>query len=365
MNTATAGRGVQETITAENPLGPAPTSSRRWRIAAAVLLASLLGGTALAQTDRLPNVVALPAKDISLVANPAVTNGWLIRFSTTTWNAGSGPLELVAGEVESDSQRRRVYQRIYRTDGTWLDRFAGSFVYHPAHNHFHFERYAWYILQPLNAPGASQRQGSKTTFCIMDTNRIDSQRPGSPGSAYYASCGNAVQGMSIGWGDTYGSHLAGQSVDFTGEPDGLYQLKISADPKAVLRETTRSDNISCVLLSVRKPNLTVLDQSGDCTAVRSITPNSARTGTQVNVIITGYEFHPGIAVSFEGGSGPRPVASNVALIEDTAGLDKLSATVTVPFALLLGSKPVWNLRVGEAGLLPQAFKVTSAFTATP
>jgi len=358
MNPATAGRGVRETGRARATAGPAQRSLPGWRSVLAALLATLLAGAALAQTDRLPNLVALPAHDIALVPIPETTDGWRIRFSTTTWNAGIGPLELVAGEVESDSLRRRVYQRIRRADGTWFDEFAGSFVYHPAHNHFHFERYAWYILQPINAPGASLRKGSKTTFCIMDTDHIDSQMPGSPASAYYSTCGNAIQGMSVGWGDTYGYYLTGQWVNFTGQPDGLYQLKISVDSKGVLRETTRDDNISCVLISISKPNLSVLDQSGECTAVRSITPNSARSGTQVNVIIIGYEFDPGIAVSFEGGNGPKPVASNVALIEDTAGLDKLSATVTVPYALFLGSKPVWNLRVGEAGVLPQAFTVT-------
>ncbi|HKY89420.1 MAG TPA: lysyl oxidase family protein, partial [Nevskiaceae bacterium] len=193
-------------------------------IAFALAAAGLFAGPASAQTAKVPNLVALPAKDISLQPSPTVENGWLIRFTTVSWNKGTGPLELVAGDIDTDAQKRKVNQRIYNTDGTHTDVFAGSFVWHPAHNHFHFERYATYTLQPINAPGGSMRQGAKTTFCVMDTDHINSGLAGSPSSAYYATCGNAVQGMSVGWGDTYGSHLAGQSLDFTGQPDGLYQL---------------------------------------------------------------------------------------------------------------------------------------------
>ena len=35
----------------------------------------------------------------------------------------------------------------------------------------HFNDYALYTLQPVNAPGGSLRTGAKTTFCVMDTSR--------------------------------------------------------------------------------------------------------------------------------------------------------------------------------------------------
>lgn len=321
-------------------------------------IALSLPGNSLAQTDRLPNLVAKPAADIQLVRNFAITDGWTLRFSTTSWNSGTGPLELVAGEIETGNTRRKVYQRVYLSDGSSFQHYAGSFVYHPEHNHFHFERYATYTLQPVNSPGASQRSGAKTTFCVMDTDKVNGSLPGAPISAVYASCGNAIQGMSVGWGDTYGSHLAGQELDFTGNPDGTYQLRIDVDPNTVLLETTRSDNGSCVLIDIARPNVTVLDSSGACGVALSITPNSARANSQVAVTISGYGFKPGMAVSFENGNGPRPVASNVALIEDTATVDRMTATVTVPYKKNLGRDPVWDLRVGTAGVLPDAFTVT-------
>ena len=158
-------------------------------------------------------------------------------FSATTWNNGDGPLVLVAGETDPDALRnRKVYQRVFLSDGTFHDRVAGDFVWHPSHNHFHFEDYAVYTLQPFNAPGASARTSAKTSFCVMDTTAVDTTLPRAPNKPVYATCGNAMQGMSVGWGDTYTNQLPGQSIDLTGLPDGDYKLVIEADPKKRLLE---------------------------------------------------------------------------------------------------------------------------------
>ena len=188
----------------------------------------------------------------------------------------------------------------------------------------HFDDYALYTLQPVNAPGASLRTGSKTTFCVMDTTKINGSLAGAPVNAVYATCGNQIQGMSVGWGDTYGAHLAGQEIDFTDNPDGMYQLKIEIDPNKVMIESNKNDNLSCALISIKKPStVTVLDNSGSCSTVTSVSPSSATTGTTVQVTISGYGFTQGMSISFEGGNGPRPVASNVQLATDTDGLDTL------------------------------------------
>jgi hypothetical protein len=305
-------------------------------------------------TSRTPNLKPLPASGIALVRD--ITGNSLLRFATTSWNNGAGPLELVAGEVEA-GDKQKVYQRVYLSDGTSFLNYAGSFTYHPAHDHIHFDDYALYTLQPVNAPGGSLRTGSKTTFCVMDTTKVDTSLPGAPPQAVYTTCGRVIQGMSVGWGDTYGAHLEGQDVDFTGNPDGIYQLKIEIDPKKHLIESDKNDNVSCVLLNIRNPfTVTVLDSNGSCAAVVSISPNSAVMGTTVQVTITGYGFTPGMTIGFEGGNGPRPVASNVVLASDTESLDMITATVVVPVKKQTGKDPVWNLRVGDA-LMRDAFTV--------
>ena len=324
---------------------------------AACVVAIATSAMAQTVTDRPPNLKPLPASNVSLVAN--VSGMSTLRFSTTSWNSGTGPLQLEAGSVDTGSGKQQVFQRIFLSDGTTFLRLAGYFEWHQAHNHFHFDDYALYTLQPVNAPGGSLRIGSKTTFCVMDTTKINAGLPGAPTQAVYSTCGQFIQGMSVGWGDTYGSHLAGQEIDFTDNADGIYQLKIEIDPKKVIIESTETDNLSCVLLDIKKPStVTVLDSSGSCSTAVAITPSTAQAGTTVQVTITGYGFTDGMAVTFEGGNGQRPVASNVRLASDTSTLDMITATVTVPQKKHAGRNSVWDVRVGTGGVLPKAFTVT-------
>lgn len=334
--------------------------SPRWGTplrASALVATLLLAGNAVAQTSLPPNLIPLPAFNTSLITDAG--GRATLRFSTTTWNNGAGPLELAAGEVETGSGKLRVYQVVYQAGGGSTLSFAGAFEYHPQHEHMHFNDYALYTLQPVNAPGGSERIGAKTTFCVMDTTAISLGLPGAPSQPFYSRCGRDLQGMSVGWGDTYGAHLAGQEIDFTSNADGIYKLKIEVDPKKVLVESNENDNASCLLLSIKKPStVTVLDSSGLCSTVTSIAPNSARVGTSVQVTITGYEFVPGMAVSFDGGGGSRPVASNVQLVSDTATVDQITATVTVPYKKQSGKNQYWNVRVGNGGTLYRGFVVT-------
>lgn len=334
------------------------TLSRPTRALALAAGIASLAGPAGAQTAiaLTPNLKALPASSISLVTN---SSGALkLRFSTTSWNGGAGPLELVAGDIDTNG-KQRVWQRVYSSDGRSTLTLAGSFTYHADHDHIHFDDYATYSLQPVNAPGGSQRTGVKTTFCVMDTTAVNTSLPGAPQSAAYATCGRVMQGMSVGWGDTYGAHLSGQEIDFTNNADGVYALRIKIDPKELIQESNNGDNESCVLLSIRKPSTAlVLDSSGSCSSVVSISPSTAQVGTTVQVTVSGYGFTQGMGLTFEGGHGPRPVAGNVQLVSDTAGLDMITATVTVPFKKQPSRDPVWDVRVGSGGVLRNAFTVT-------
>ena len=314
------------------------------------------GAAAQTVVNLLPNLKPLPAANFSLVADSAGDS--TLRFSTTSWNKGAGPLILMAGSVDRNrnSGEQQVFQRYLLSNGSYVDHFAGWFTWHEGHNHFHFDGYALYTLQPVNAPGGYLRTGSKTTFCVMDTTKVDGALPGAPAQAVYSTCGAQIQGMSVGWGDTYGAHLEGQEIDFTDNADGMYQLKIEIDPNKHLLESNKSDNVSCVLLNIKKPNtVTVLDSSGSCSTVTSITPNSAAMGTTVRVTITGFGFSEGMSVIFEGGNGPRPTASNVQFASDGGSV---TAMVTVPNKKQPGKNPKWDVRIGAGGVLPDAFTVT-------
>ena len=307
-----------------------------------------------------PNITALPAFDISvglgLLGNPE------LRFAVTTANLGEGPLEFHGGETGSGKQN--VYQRVFLSDGAHYDRLVGSFVWHPLHNHIHVEGYAEYTLQRLGAPGGSQRTSEKTSFCVIDTDRIDHRLPGASKKAVYTTCESVVQGMSVGWGDTYGAHLPGQEIDLTDLADGDYALTITADPKGRLIEGNTADNTSCVLLRIGVSDLTldVLnaescdDPGGEPPAVvsvDSIDPNFASIGSVVAVTVRGSGFAPGMGLTFENGSGARVTASDVVVQNSTT----ITAIVTVRKKGGPAADYVWDVRVGS-GVLLDGFTVS-------
>jgi hypothetical protein len=250
-----------------------------------VLIPPANGGTplvppALAQTggptDLLPNLRPLPALSPSFDTCDGPDEGTRIpgtrcvRFGTQTANYGSGPLELRVhpGDPISNN-KQKVYQRVYRTDGSSYERIAGEFVFHPQHNHFHFEGYATYELQPVGAPGASKRIGSKTSFCILDTVAVT----GSAGLRTYMGCNDTFQGMSVGWSDIYDSRLWGQQLDVGGLPSGNYTLRIIIDPQNRLTESSSADNVSETTIFV--PDV----GGGTPTPTTSSTPTSTATPT--------------------------------------------------------------------------------------
>jgi hypothetical protein len=183
---------------------------------------------------------------------------------------------------------------------------------------------------------------------------MDLDLPGAPSTAVYSTCGNVKQGMSVGWGDTYGSYLAGQAIDVTGLPDGRYNLVIEVDPQKRLLEAADNDNVSCVLLDLGVSTSTVTVVDGGCgniappssLTVTGITPNVISVGT-TDVLITGTGFLQGtMNVSFANGSSQTPTASNVRITDDNT----LRATVTVKKGGS-SSDPVWDVRVGTAALV--------------
>ena len=210
-----------------------------------------------AGTPLLPNLKAQPASQLSI---QTIGTSRFLRFSTTTWNAGDGPVELNGGEIDQIAGKQRVQQRVYNSDGTFADYDAGTFQWHIAHAHIHFDDYALYTLQALNAPGGSTRTASKTTFCIIDTTKI-SRGATAPKHPVYTTCGQR-QGMSVGWGDTYTSNLAGQEMNIDGLPDGDYRLTIEADWKNHIIESNDGDNLSSVDIRIAGNAVTVLGGRG-------------------------------------------------------------------------------------------------------
>lgn len=186
-----------------------------------------------------------------------------LRFQTIVANFGSGPLELRL-RADQATGGRTVQQRVYRSDGTYADRPAGSYDIDPSHGHIHSaSAFATASLWTSDRDGhrvgsTPLRTSSKAAFCLQDVidyyGRTPAHYTGTASGTVRSSCypdtvspsGEVAQvnGISVGWGDIYNTSIPSQYLEISGIPDGYYLLRIEVDPRRQLREVTRKDNVS-------------------------------------------------------------------------------------------------------------------------
>ncbi|MDQ3328105.1 MAG: lysyl oxidase family protein [Chloroflexota bacterium] len=205
---------------------------------------------ASAAETEYPNLKTLPPTDLRF--DSAVIGGathQVLRFSNVVWNGGEGELDL-HGVSSFVSKTTKVYQRIYDTGGGYVSRNVGEFVFHPEHDHFHFEGFsdfelwtqagwdAW--LASGRTQGRPYKVSAKNTSCVMDTYMVQ-RLPDTPNNPAYGSvCGTTKQGLSVGWGDLYAYYLYGQWIDLGANrlANNTYVLRSVADPDNRLYESS-------------------------------------------------------------------------------------------------------------------------------
>jgi hypothetical protein len=186
----------------------------------------------------------------------------VIAFTTAVGNIGDGPL-LVEGRTISTpgGLRTQAYQIIRRRDGSECSRLAGEFIFHPAHFHWHFERFVGYELRQGSVDGALVAGGQKTTFCLVDIGLMRGFGVVAyPQQTRGNNCGpEGRQGISVGWKDIYLHNYADQYVDldrntpFGPVPQGGYILINHVDPDGLLWEKDTSNNLSSTGAGVVEP----------------------------------------------------------------------------------------------------------------
>lgn len=200
---------------------------------------------------RLPDLRTLPPEDLKIVKLSAAVRQ--LRLSNTIWNSGAGPLEL-AGELDQESRRTIVRQHIYTDSDKSYIHPVGEFVWHPTHDHWHFEDFTVYELWSLTPNGEREAlvsSSDKLSYCVIDTDPIDQRHPAFVPRRRYGGCGQRLQGLSAGWGDTYQSHLDGQSIDISQVADGIYALVSRTNPEEIVVEANPYNNSAVVYIEIK------------------------------------------------------------------------------------------------------------------
>ena len=169
----------------------------------------------------------------------------LMRVSTATANVGAGKLEL-----RGTAANPAVLQRIYNLNGTWSERLAGTFTFHPTHGHLHFDGWLQFHLRAVtagNGVGDIIAAGDKTSFAIIDLQPHNLSLPGAPQSSVYS--GGLTQGISVGWRDVYDKSLTDQWIDVTNVPPGTYWLESVVDPDNRVLESDETNNTTRIQIT--------------------------------------------------------------------------------------------------------------------
>lgn len=233
------------------------------RIIVAALAAAALAVTAMPSTaapadqEHLPDLQTLPPTDLKLQVNDDASVRRL-RLTNSVWNAGDGPLTLRpvnTGDVTT------AYQRIFshRDDGSrYVARKAevGTFHFHPNHGHWHFEDFATYALHDVAPDGGVGpnvlAQSTKVSFCLVNI-FLEDDTLEHTGWGPRGNCeADGVQGLKVGWGDTYHRSLRGQAINVSHLPVGIYWLVSTADPQDRLEETDDTNNAAAVKIKIRR-----------------------------------------------------------------------------------------------------------------
>lgn len=260
---------------------------KRWAAACAALmpLALLIPGAAAAAPLK-PDLVTLDEGNVRLCqempapllkTDACMGQGrTVLRVPTFIGNAGQGPLEYVPagpaddipadchgdgdqdldGDGDLEDNDVVVKQRIYddvdfngvftrSVDTTSTSIVVGCRYFHFAHNHYHVEAFAGFVLRSEET-GQVVGTGSKISFCVSDSGPFNLSLPGAqqPSAYYRGGCKKqlSIRGISVGWYDTYGWNLPGQEIDITGLPAGYYCVIVQVDPEDRLDETNEVDN---------------------------------------------------------------------------------------------------------------------------
>ncbi|HYI80355.1 MAG TPA: LamG-like jellyroll fold domain-containing protein [Thermoleophilaceae bacterium] len=298
---------------------------RRWSTPLFVAVALVLAAPTVAQAAPLfPDLGTLPPRDLRFDRSDVSYDGSgqfhnVLRFTNTVWNGGPGKLE-TRGQINPTTRTGPAFQRVFDTDGSFTEYGVGGFYWHAQnHQHYHYDDWGRYELwdrpdfDAWIASGRTQGQadlrGTKTTSCVMDEEFIKTL-PGTPFPAVYPSGGclpNSqnvlVQGLSVGWGDTYDYYRDEQWIDLDqgSLANGQYVLRSITDPnnkvyesanKADAARESQTANEGIVYFTVQNGQIVDTTAPTGTVAINDVDPSTS--SKNVTLKVTGRDDVSGV-----------------------------------------------------------------------
>jgi Lysyl oxidase len=204
----------------------------------------------------------------------------ILRFSNGIANTGAGPWAMRPDPPISQATTTTTAVQEIRDSGARYhcgeqpkqvaecynvvsEHVAGSFAYHPEHNHWHIGDVALFEIRKGSPSGPIVGRNSiKTTFCLIDWYKLDDNAPTS--ERVFFDCATSFQGISSGWVDQYHQATEGQQLDLTAVPEASdYYLVSTSNFAGRFLESDYSNNSAWVRFSLyrdsngnRKVNVT-------------------------------------------------------------------------------------------------------------
>lgn len=221
------------------------------------------GAPGLAEArELLPDLDQAVPRDASITARGAGgERSFHLGFESAVDNIGAGPLLLDAQRASTAEAEMGVRQVVEETDGSstvYPTRGRVAYVRGGGHEHWHYLGFDRYELRRVGDYGLAVPD-AKTGFCLGD--RYETRAGSLPGEperpVLTTNCGldrpdllSFRQGISVGYGDNYPPFLEGQSLDVTGVRAGRYLLVHRVNGDRSLRESSRRNNASSLLISI-------------------------------------------------------------------------------------------------------------------
>ena len=196
-----------------------------------------------------PDLEALPAGQIKLSKDKQ-----RLQFAATVWNGGQSPLVVDGYRDSTDVPELTAYQYFFDADGNQVGyRQIGAMEWdpRPTHQHWHFENFAKYSL--VDADKQQVVVSKKEAFCLANTDAVDLTVPGAAWKTTEEDlgtvCGDQTslavrEALNSAWGDTYAQYRGGQALRVGDLPNGVYYIKVEANPFGNILESDTTNNVS-------------------------------------------------------------------------------------------------------------------------